>query len=102
VLLDLGGFSITYLGGDLPAAELVRVVEAKRPRLVVLSATVAPSPAARDDLVAALSSPAMRDATVVAGGPGAASLAAAAPDRIDIVDSLEEMEEIAARIASAS
>jgi DNA-binding transcriptional MerR regulator/methylmalonyl-CoA mutase cobalamin-binding subunit len=99
VLLELGGFSVTYLGADLPASDLESVVAAKRPRLVVLSATVEPTDETAREVVAAC---AARDVTVVVGGAAGAALAAASDGRITALGSLEELEEVAATIAGAS
>ena len=64
VLLELGGFNVTYLGADLPADELLRAVETNKPRLVLLSTTVEMSPAQRDELVEVLQQPAFGFASI--------------------------------------
>jgi DNA-binding transcriptional MerR regulator len=102
VLLEMRGFDVTYLGADLPTEELVRAVRALRPRFVVLASTVPMNVEAQDRLVEALTDPALEDVPVLVGGAGASALELASGRRTTTVDSLVELEEIAARFASAS
>lgn len=77
IRLMLGGFRVTWLGADLPVAELCDVVAHGRPRLVCVSTVVADD----DDVVAwaRAARAAAPSATMVAfGGPRSAAAAAVA------------------------
>lgn len=100
VLLKDAGFRVTYLGADLPVHELKDAVSQRRPRLVVLSATLPPQPKVVDELIAAVQAPDFGAQAIVVGGLGAQDLTRS--ERLTRCDSLDDLERLARTLATAS
>lgn len=72
--LDLAGFSVRFLGADVPAAALVDAVVKNRPHLIALSVTMSFNVKGLRAAVAALRASAMAEVPIVIGGSGCESM----------------------------
>ena len=76
VKLALRGWRVTWLGSQLPVADLCAYVTVERPKLLCLSAVLGPSPQAAEAYALQVRAGCGPQTTVACGGPGAATLEA--------------------------
>jgi methanogenic corrinoid protein MtbC1 len=79
IVLNRNGWKIDYLGMSTPVDELTRAVDARRPDLVVLAATL---PENLEPLAAQLTALAQRAPLALAGAAATAEIAAAVGARL--------------------
>jgi methanogenic corrinoid protein MtbC1 len=79
IVLNRNGWKIDYLGMSTPVDELTRAVDARRPDLVVLAATL---PENLEPLAAQLTALAQRAPLALAGAGATAEIAAAVGARL--------------------
>jgi MerR family transcriptional regulator, light-induced transcriptional regulator len=91
IVLHRGGWSIDYLGMDTPLAELTRTVDARRPDLIVLAATL---PETLGPLAAQLTALAQRAPLALAGAGATPEIASTAGARLMTGDPVTEAENI--------
>ena len=89
IVLNRNGWRIDYLGTNTPVEELTRTVDARRPDLVVLAATL---PENLEPLAAQLTALARRAPLVLAGAGATAQIAAAVGARLLTGDPVTEAE----------
>lgn len=100
--LKRGGVAITFLGADLPAADLEAAVEATAPSSIVMAVTNDPSPEAISTLVPVLLRAPCADIPLLLGGLRATRFAALLRER-DLVQVLPDCASVVApaRLAGA-
>lgn len=99
--LKTGGFYVTILGADLPAADLEEAIEATMPALLVMAVTNQLSPQAVSTLVPALERGTTRRVPLLVGGASAASLVSRLQrGDVEVVDRLEDIVAVARRLAN--
>jgi MerR family transcriptional regulator, light-induced transcriptional regulator len=91
IVLNRNGWRIAYLAGDTPVEDLMRTVEARRPDLVVLAATM---PDTIEPLAAQLTALAQRVPLALAGAGATPQIATAAGARLLTGDPVTEAENI--------
>ena len=91
IVLNRNGWRIDYLGMNTPVEELTRTVDARRPDLIVLAATL---PETLEPLAAQLTALARRAPLVLAGAGATAEIAAAAGARLLTGDPVTEAENV--------
>ena len=91
IVLNRNGWRIDYLGMSTPVEELTRTVDARRPDLIVLAATL---PGTLEPLAAQLTALARRAPLVLAGAGATAEIAAAAGARLLTGDPVTEAENV--------
>ena len=89
IVLNRNGWRIDYLGTNTPVEELTRTVDARRPDLVVLAATL---PENLEPLAAQLTALARRAPLVLAGAGATTEIAAAVGARLLTGDPVTEAE----------
>lgn len=100
--LKRAGFVVVLLGGDLPADELLAAARARRPAVIVLSATATLSAKARATLPATFARPPLASLPVLAGGRSAPALAALlARPNVVVVDDVADVVSAAATATAA-
>ena len=98
--LKTGGFLVTILGADLPAADLEEAVDTTMPALLVMAVTNPLSPQAVATLVPALERGAVRRVPLLVGGASAASLVSRLQrGDVEVVDRLDDIVTVAHRLA---
>jgi DNA-binding transcriptional MerR regulator/methylmalonyl-CoA mutase cobalamin-binding subunit len=98
--LKAGGFPVTILGADVPAADLAVAVEAAAPAVVVLAVTNELSLATRTSLVAVLNGEGFRHVPLILGGINARVLADLLDRPATIVHDMTELVGITRRLAT--
>jgi MerR family transcriptional regulator, light-induced transcriptional regulator len=91
IVLNRNGWRIAYLGTSTPVEELTWTIEARRPDLVVLAATM---PGTLEPLAAQLTALAQRTQLVLAGAGATPQTASAAGARLLTGDPVTEAENI--------
>jgi MerR family transcriptional regulator, light-induced transcriptional regulator len=92
IVLNRHGWRIGYLGANTPVEELERVVEATRPDLVVVAATV---PGTFEALGSQLAALGRRAPLALAGAGASAQIARAVGARLMAGDPVTEAEQVA-------
>ena len=90
IVLHRSGWRIDYLGMDTPLAELTRTVDARRPALVVVAATL---PETLGPLAAQLTALARRAPLALAGAGATAEIASTVGARLMMRDPVTEAEQ---------
>ena len=91
IVLHRSGWRIDYLGMDTPLAELTRTVDARRPALVVVAATL---PETLGPLAAQLTALAQRAPLALAGAGATPEIASTVGARLMMRDPVTEAEQI--------
>ena len=91
IVLNRNGWRIAYLGMSTPVEEIARTVDARRPDLVVLAATL---PGTLRPLAAQLTALARRTPLALAGAGATAQIASASGARLLAGDPVTEAENI--------
>ena len=93
LILHDEGYRITYLGADLPAADLEEVVEGRTPTLVVLSSTIPPPEPELNAVKGAVRRFIDEQIPVAVGGLGGSSFGDV--DGVSVVESLDALAQVA-------
>ena len=98
--LKAGGFPVTMLGADVPAADLADAVETAAPAVVVLAVTNELSEATKTSLVAVLNGESLRHVPLILGGINAPVLGALLDRPATIVHDMAELVGVTRRLAT--
>lgn len=101
VLLE-AGFRVLYLGADLPADELLSVVEHAHPALIVLASAMPMPPTEQDELVRVLDNAAFDRLPIALGGMNAGPLSMALGRPVNLCEDVSDLSALAQSIVSAS